>query len=117
MGHVDDAHLAEDDGQPQRHQHIYGEEDQSCKTLHRENRAEIANRIIAEHRFRPPSSIRSTPAIKRFAGAVFAGVDFSVHAGKLLWVARVLQEARCLTGSPWGTDPARPNPRSRKPAH
>ncbi len=49
MGHVDDAHLAEDDGKPERHQHVDGEQDQSGKALHREDGAEIAERIVAEH--------------------------------------------------------------------
>ena len=50
MRHVDDAHLAEDDGEPKRHQHVNRKQDQPGEALHRENRAEIANRIIAEHR-------------------------------------------------------------------
>ncbi len=49
MGHVDDAHLAEDDGKPERHQHVDGKQDQPGKTLHRENGTEIANRIVAKH--------------------------------------------------------------------
>jgi hypothetical protein len=54
MRHVDDAHLAEDDGQPQRHQHEDGEQDQPGETLHRHDRAEIGKRIAEQH---DPSSV------------------------------------------------------------
>ena len=50
MRHVDDAHLAEDDRKPERHQHVDGKQDQAGKALHDEDGAEIANRIVAEHR-------------------------------------------------------------------
>ncbi len=49
MGHVDDAHLAEDDGEPQRHQHVDRKQDQAGEALHCENGAEIAKRIVTEH--------------------------------------------------------------------
>ena len=49
MRHVDDAHLAEDDRKTERHQNVDGKQDQARKTLHDEDGAEIANRIVAEH--------------------------------------------------------------------
>src|SRR3978361_807833 len=51
MGHVDDAHLAEDDRKTERHQHVDGKQDQARKALHDEDGAQITNRIIAEHRY------------------------------------------------------------------
>jgi len=51
--HVDDAHLAEDDRKTERHQHEHREQDQPGKTLHDEDRGEIANRIVAEHQEAP----------------------------------------------------------------
>jgi len=50
MRHVDDAHLAKDDGKAERHQYVDGKQDQASEALHREDCAEITNRIIAEHR-------------------------------------------------------------------
>src|SRR5258708_22204438 len=50
MRHVDDAHLAEDDRKTERHQHVDGKQDQAREALHDEDRAQITNRIIAEHR-------------------------------------------------------------------
>jgi hypothetical protein len=53
MRHVDDAHLAEDDGKPERHQDVDREQDQPGKALHDEDGAEVANRIVAEHLVSP----------------------------------------------------------------
>src|SRR5712664_2747812 len=50
MRHVDDAHLAEDDGKADRHKYAEGKQDQASEALHREDCAEITNRIVAEHR-------------------------------------------------------------------
>jgi hypothetical protein len=49
MCHVDDAHLAKDDGQTKRHQHEHRKQDQAGKTLHRHDRGEITERIPHQH--------------------------------------------------------------------
>src|ERR1700709_1330354 len=84
MGHVDDAHLAEDDGETERHQHVNRKQDQSGEALHRENGAEIANRIIAKH------------AVVLFADLeersdhilpVMRGLDPRIHHFRKRWIA------------------------------
>jgi hypothetical protein len=50
--HVDDAHLAEDDRQTERHEQVDREQNQAGEALHRQNRAEFTERI-AEHRAAP----------------------------------------------------------------
>ena len=72
MGHVDDAHLAEDDGKPERHQHVDGKQDQARKALHDENGAEIANRIVAEHRC---FSVGEVPRREQVRDAGVLGAD------------------------------------------
>lgn len=47
--HIDHAHLAEDDRQTERHEHVDREQNQAGEALHRQNRAEFTERI-AKHR-------------------------------------------------------------------
>jgi hypothetical protein len=47
MRHVDDAHLAEDDRQPERHEHEDGEQDQAREALHHKDGAEVGERVVA----------------------------------------------------------------------
>jgi hypothetical protein len=47
--HIDHAHLPEDDRETECHQHEDREQDEPGKALHRQNRHQIAERIVAEH--------------------------------------------------------------------
>ncbi len=113
MGHVDDAHLAEDDRKPERHQDVDREQDQSRKALHDEDGAKITKRIVAEHRC-PPSGIG--PASRAGSRRGGLGRGLAVHARERLDVEESARATSRLTGSPWGTDPARRDRRSRRSA-
>ena len=114
MGHVDDAHLAEDDRKTERHQHVDGKQDQAREALHDEDGAEIANRIIAEHRC-SPSGKGPASRVKFATRGSWTRIDDprqgAVAEGKACGSA-----LRVLTGSPSGTDPARPDRRFRRSA-
>src|SRR5579863_5897834 len=84
MRHVDDAHLAEDDRKTERHQHVDRKQDQAREALHHEDRAQITNRVIAEHQTCPMSSENMNPrtGLAR-KPASREGVDRMVHASGL----------------------------------
>jgi hypothetical protein len=49
MRHVDHAHLAKDDGKPERHEQEHREQDEAGEALHHQDRSQIGERIVAEH--------------------------------------------------------------------
>ncbi|MCY1185203.1 hypothetical protein D9M73_259620 [compost metagenome] len=80
MRHVDDAHLAEDDRKSVRHQNVDGEQDKACESLHHKDRAEIANRIVAEHFNSPRRGSLAPQTNPRREGC---GRGLTIHAREL----------------------------------
>ncbi|OIQ69574.1 hypothetical protein GALL_488240 [mine drainage metagenome] len=110
MRHVDHAHLAEDDCKTERHQHVDGKQDQARETLHDEDGAQITNRVVAEHRCPPSGKVPRRRYTRR--GGLERGL--TIHARERPAWGESAIGPRVLIGSPWGTDRARPDRRSRR---